>query len=64
MSTVLEIKEAIERLSPEQRAELESLLWPGMDTPPNVKAKLQEASKGRFLPGDRSNITRILQTLQ
>jgi len=49
MSTVVEIKEAIERLSPTERNELEALLWPDWDrpqgdTPPNVREKLQQAA--------------------
>ena len=31
MSTVAEIKEAVEKLSPNERAELEALLWPDRD---------------------------------
>ena len=31
MSTVAEIKDAVEKLSPSERAELEALLWPGWD---------------------------------
>jgi len=58
MSTVAEIKDAFERLSPRERAELERLLWPDWDRaegdiPPGVREKLAEAAKGRFLPGDR-----------
>jgi len=65
MSTVGEIKDAIERLSPSERAELETLIWPDWeraegDTPPGVREKLGEAARGRFQPGDRSNIQRIL----
>lgn len=69
MSTVAEIKEAIERLSPGQRAELEALVWPDWDraegdNPPGVREKLAEAAKGRFHPGDRANIKRILSGLE
>lgn len=69
MSTVAEIKKAIERLSPAERAELETLMWPDWervegDTPPSVRKKLEEAAKGRFEPGDRSNIRRILSGLE
>jgi hypothetical protein len=69
MSTVAEIKEAIERLSPSERAQLESLIWPDWDraegdTPPGVREKLSEAAKGRFQPGDRSSIGRILSSLK
>lgn len=31
MSTVAEIKNAVEKLSPQERAELEALLWPDWD---------------------------------
>jgi len=69
MSTVAEIKDAIQKLSPRERAELEALLWPDWDraegdSPPGVREKLAEAAKGRFLPGDRSNIKKILSSLE
>ena len=69
MSTVAEIKEAIERLSPTERTELETLLWPDWDrpegdTPPNVRERLDEAAKGRFSKGDRSNIQKIISSLE
>jgi len=69
VSTVVEIKEAIERLSPPERAELEALVWPDWDraegdNPPRVREKLGEAAKGRFRPGDRSSIKRILSSLE
>jgi hypothetical protein len=69
MSTVAEIREAIEKLSPAERSELESLIWPDWDRaegdiPPGVREKLSEAAKGRFEPGDRSNIEKILATLR
>jgi hypothetical protein len=69
MSTVGEIKDAIERLSPSERAELETLIWPDWeraegDTPPGVREKLAEAAKGRFQPGDRSNTKKILSSLE
>lgn len=69
MSTVAEIKEAVDKLSPHERAELEVLLWPDWDraegdSPPGVREKLAEAAKGRFLPGDRSNLKKILASLE
>ena len=69
MSTVVEIKEAIERLSPTERNELEALLWPEWnrpegDTPPNIREKLQEAAKGKFSAGTRANIQKILSSLE
>jgi len=69
VSTVSEIKDAIEKLSPGERAELEALLWPDWDraegdTPPNVREKLTQAAKGRFQPGDLANIQRILSSLE
>lgn len=69
MSTVTEIKDAFEKLSPHERAELEALLWPDWnraegDSPPGVREKLAEAAKGRFLPGNRSNIKKILSSLE
>ena len=69
MSTVCEIKDAIDKLSPAERAELEALIWPDWeraegDTPPGVREKLAEAAKGRFQPGNRSNIKKILSSLE
>jgi hypothetical protein len=69
MSTIAEIKVAIEKLTPSERAELEALIWPDWeraegDTPPGVCEKLAEAANGRFQPGDRSNIKKILSSLE
>jgi len=69
VSTVSEIKDAIEKLSADERAELEALIWPDWDraegdTPPDVRQKLEQAAKGRFQPGDRKNIQRILSSLE
>ena len=69
MSTVVEIKSAIEKLSPVERAELEALLWPEWDrsvgeNPPNIHARLAEAAEGKFSAGDRSNIGKILSSLK
>jgi hypothetical protein len=69
MSTVAEIREAIEKLSAAERIELETLIWPDWDraegeTPPGAREKLSEAEKGRFKPGDRTNIAKILATLR
>jgi hypothetical protein len=72
MSTVIEIKAAIERLSPAERAELNALLWPqheaiqaeSLDTPPHVREKLSEAASGGFVPGNRGNIDKILASLE
>jgi len=72
VSTVKDIKRAIERLSPAERAELEALVWPEgpgagtdeTDTPPRVREKLAEAAAGRFLPGDRANLEKILASLE
>jgi hypothetical protein len=68
---VAEIKAAIERLSLEQRQELEAWLHPDWDvplpqneTPPGVREKLAEAARGTFLPGDRANISKIRSTLK
>jgi len=68
MSTVMEIKAAIERLPPTERAELEALVWPQLgasqadeqDTPPQVREKLSQTAGGRFLPGNRANIDKVL----
>jgi len=48
---------------------LEALIWPDWeraegDKPRGVREKLAEAAKGRFQPGDRSNIKRILSSLE
>jgi hypothetical protein len=69
MSTVCEIKDAIEKLSPSERAELEALVWPDWeraegDTPPGVREKLAEAAKGHFQPGDRSNLVKLRSSLE
>jgi hypothetical protein len=69
VSTVVEIREAIERLSPSERVELEALVWPDWDraegeNPPGVREKLAEAAEGCFQPGDRSNIQKILSSLE
>jgi len=69
MSTVAEIREAIEKLSPTERDELERLIWPDWDrptdeNPPGIQEKLGEAAKGKFSPGDRSNIEKILASLK
>jgi hypothetical protein len=69
VSTVSEIKNAVEKLPPHERAELEALLWPDWDraegdTPPGVRKKLAEAANGRFLPGDRGRINKILSSLE
>lgn len=72
MSTVMEIKAAIERLPPNERAELDALIWPQLDanrveaadTPPHAREKLAMAAAGRFLPGDRANIEKILASLE
>ena len=69
MSTVCEIKDAIEKLTPGERAELEALIWPDWDraegdTPAGVREKLAEAASGRFQPSDRSNIQKILSSLE
>jgi hypothetical protein len=37
---------------------------PQNETPPGVREKLAEATQGRFQPGDRSNISKILSTLK
>ena len=69
MSTVAEIKDAIQKLSPREREELEASIWPGWDraegdAPPGVREKLSEAAQGRFVPGDRSNVQKILSSLE
>ena len=68
MSTVAEIKAAMEKLSPSQRGNLEEQLWPDWDralgdSPPGVRKKLAEAANGQFRPGNRSNIKKILSRL-
>lgn len=71
MSTIAEIKAAIERLPLHERIELEEWLHPDWDrpepqneTPPGIKEKLAEAARGKFTPGDRSNIAKIKSSLK
>ncbi|HEU5257797.1 MAG TPA: hypothetical protein VFU28_17530 [Vicinamibacterales bacterium] len=64
MSTVAEIKAAIDRLSPKDRAELDAVVWPDEETPPRVRQKLAEAAQGQFVPSERTNIDRILDSLE
>ena len=69
MKTVAEIKEAIERLPPRERAKLDALVWPDWDraegeNPPGVHEQFAQAAKGRFQPGDRSNLKKILSSLE
>jgi hypothetical protein len=69
VSTVAEIRAAIEKLSLREREELEALIWPDWnrpdaDNPPGVREKLAPAANGRFLPGDRSNINKVLSHLE
>ena len=67
MSTVAEIKAAIDRLSPREREELDALVWPGWDlplrpdeeTPPGIHEKLSAAVNGRFTPVNRANMEKI-----
>jgi hypothetical protein len=71
MKTVAEVLAAIKTLSPEERDETKLYLrqcmaedWnqplPQDETPPRVREKLAEAAQGRFQPGDRSSISKIL----
>jgi hypothetical protein len=71
MSTIAEIKAAIERLPPQERTELEQWLHPDWDrplpqdeTPPGIREKLAEAARGSFSPGNRSNISIIRSMLK
>lgn len=69
MSTVAEIKEAIERLSPKEREELETMLWPewdrpGGDLPPDVREKLAEAEAGKFRPGSKERVNALASDLE
>jgi hypothetical protein len=64
MSTVAEIKTAIDHLPSRERDELEALLWQDEETPPSVREKLAEALAGKFVPGDRANVDRILASLE
>ncbi len=65
----MEIKSAIERLSPVERVKLHTMVWPEegetlSDTPPRVREKLAEAANGSFKTGSRDNIGKILDSLQ
>ncbi len=69
MSTVAEIKKAIDKLSPREREELEAMLWPEWDrptgeVPPGIREKLAQAATGRFARGSRSNIQKIESSLE
>jgi hypothetical protein len=72
LNTVAEIKAAIPKLTLAERAEIARCLseWqddknqPHSETPPRVREKLAEAAQGRFQPGDRSNISKILSSLK
>jgi hypothetical protein len=66
VSTVAEIKAALDQLSPRERCELEALLHPDWDvplpeseTPPNIREKLAEAAGGKFSEGNRSKVSEI-----
>jgi hypothetical protein len=67
MSTVAEIKAAIDRLSPQEQNEVKTYLrqriaedWnqplPQDETPPHVREKLAEAAQGHFLPGNSQKL--------
>jgi hypothetical protein len=69
MSTVLEIKAAIDQLSPVDRVKLHRMVWPeepdtASDTPPHVQKKLAQAANGSFKAGTRANIDKILDGLK
>ena len=64
MSTVVEIKTAIDRLASHERDELEAMLWQDEETPPGVREKLADALAGRFVPGGRANMDRILASIE
>ncbi len=64
VSTVAEIRQAIDELSPRDRAELTALVWPEEESPPHIHEKLAEAAAGQFFPGDRANVDKILDGLQ
>ncbi|GDY21822.1 hypothetical protein LBMAG56_31690 [Verrucomicrobiota bacterium] len=60
MTTVAEIKSAIDHLSTSERDELEALLWQDEETPPGVREKLAEALAGQFVSGNRASVDLIL----
>ncbi len=65
----MEIKAAIEHLSPVERVRLHGLVWPEeadapSETPPRVREKLAEAAKGNFKQGSRASISKILASLE
>jgi len=53
MSTVLEIKTAIETLTPEQRVELEQLLRESSARPPATPPLPDQATRRRRILGDK-----------
>ena len=70
MSGVAKIFAAIKTLSPQEQNEVKMYLrqqnqpLPRDETPPRVREKPAEAAEGRFQPGDRSNISKILSSLK
>ncbi len=53
MSTVLEIKTAIETLTPDQRMELEQLLRESSERPPATSPLPDQAARRRRILGDK-----------
>ncbi len=64
MSTVAEIKAAIDKLNWAERSELAGMVWPDEESPPRIREKLAEAAAGRFIPGDRKSVDQILAGLE
>ena len=68
----MEIKTAIEWFPAAERVELDALVWPRSgasqadepNTPPRVREKLAAAATGRFLPGERASLEKILASLE
>ncbi|MDQ6631601.1 MAG: hypothetical protein M3Y82_07565 [Verrucomicrobiota bacterium] len=72
MSSVAEIKQAIDHLSAAEGAELEALLWAEWNwplvnesaDPPQLHEKLAAAAKGKFRSGNRENLGRLFKSLE
>ncbi len=62
MREFIERQIALGYRNPEEVARQALLRWmtEESDTPPHIAARLEEAAKGRFRPGDRSSIERIV----
>ena len=62
---VQSLRDAIDLLLEDRRGQDDLGAMQGREeTPPGVRAKLTEALAGKFVPGDRANIERIMASLE